>query len=108
MTLPASEVNELRSEEVAKGLHPIFRQRWSPRSFLKQEVSLADLRHVFDAARWAASSGNGQPLRFIVGVRKSATHKRIVSTRARFNKEWAPNAPVLILGTANTLNAEVC
>ena len=105
MTLSASEVNELRSEEVAKGLHPIFRRRWSPRSFLEQEVSPADLKHVFEAARWAASSGNGQPWRFIVGVRNSATHKRIVSTLAGFNKEWAPNAPVLILGTANTLNA---
>jgi len=105
MTLSASEVNKLRSEEVAKSLHPIFRQRCSPRSFLEQEVSPADLRLLFEAARWAASSGNGQPWRFIVGVRNSATHKRIVSALAGFNKEWAPNAPVLILGTANTLNA---
>ncbi len=105
MTLSASEVNKLRFEEVTEGLHPIFRQRWSPRSFLEREVASADLRHVFNAARWAASSGNGQPWRFIVGVRNSATHKRIATTLAGFNKEWAPRAPVLILGTANTLNA---
>jgi nitroreductase len=105
MTLSASEVNKLRFEEAPDGLPPIFRQRWSPRAFLEKEVAPADLRRVFDAARWAASSGNGQPWRFIVGIRNSATHKRIASTLAAFNKEWAPKAPVLILGTANTLNA---
>ncbi len=105
MTLTASEVNKLRFDEAPDGLPPIFRQRWSPRAFLEREVAPSDLRHVFNAARWAASSGNGQPWRFLVGVRNSATHKRIASTLAGFNKEWAPRAPVLILGTANTLNA---
>jgi hypothetical protein len=28
-----------------------------------------------------------------------------VSTLAGFNEKWAPNAPVLILGTANTLDS---
>jgi nitroreductase len=105
MTHSANEVNKLRFEEVTEGLHPVFRNRWSPRSFLEREVAPADLRHVFEAARWAASSGNGQPWRFIVGIRNSATHKRIVSTLAGFNQEWAPKAPALILGIANTLNS---
>lgn len=105
MTLSASEVNKLRFEETTEGLLPAFRQRWSPRSFLEKEVAPAVLRNVFEAARWAASSGNGQPSRFLVGVRPSATYNKIGSALVEFNKEWALHAPVLILGITNSLNA---
>ena len=105
MTISASELNESRLEEVAEGLLPALRQRWSPRSFLDREVPPAVLRNIFEGARWAASSGNGQPWRFLMGVRHSATHGKIVSTLAGFNQEWAPQASVLILGTTNSLNA---
>jgi nitroreductase len=58
------------------------------------------LAKVFEAARWAASSGNGQPWKFLVGTRNSATHNKIYEALVDFNKEWAGHAPVLILGTA--------
>jgi nitroreductase len=106
MTLSASEVNKLRFDEVTEGVHPTFRQRWSPRAFLEREVAPSVLRNIFESARWAASSGNGQPWRFLMGVRPSATYRRIATTLAGFNQEWAPRAPVLILGVTNTLNAK--
>lgn len=81
---------------------PVLRQRWSPRSFTERKVAPADLARVFEATRWAASSDNQQPWRFLIGARNSITHKKIASVLAGSNKEWAPNAPVLILGTANT------
>ena len=37
----------------------------------------------------------------LVGSRNSITHKKIASTLAGFNKEWAPTATVLILGMVN-------
>jgi nitroreductase len=105
MTLSASEVNKLKYASSLEGVLPVLRQRWSPRSFTEREVASADLARIFEAARWAASSGNRQPWRFLVGVRNSITHNKIASVLARSNKEWALNAPVLILGTANTRNA---
>jgi nitroreductase len=57
---------------------------------------------VFEAARWAASSFNEQPWRFLVGTRNSLTHKKIFSTLIGFNQGWAGAAPVLILGAAST------
>jgi nitroreductase len=81
---------------------PVLHQRWSARSFSEREVRAADLERVFEAARWAASSSNEQPWRFLVGARDSITHRKIASILGGLNKEWAPNAPVLILGTANT------
>ncbi len=105
MILSAHEVNKLKHAPLVEGVLPILHQRWSPRSFLQREVPAADLARVFEAARWAASGGNQQPWRFLVGERNSRTHDKIASTLAGANKEWAPRAPVLILGIAKAINA---
>ena len=48
----------------------VIRHRWSPRAFdISRPVPLSDLRTVFEAARWAPSSYNEQPWRFIVADR---------------------------------------
>ena len=105
MTLSAIEVNKLKYAPAVEGVLPILHRRWSARSFSGRDVSPADLVRVFEAARWAASSANQQPWRFLVGVRNSITHNKIASTLAGFNKQWAPKAPVLILGTASARNS---
>jgi nitroreductase len=80
-------------------LEPIV-QRWSPRAFSGQDVSSADLKRIFDAARWAASSYNEQPWRFLVGRRGDDTYRRILEALVPFNQAWAGHAPVLILSVA--------
>ncbi|HTH43354.1 MAG TPA: nitroreductase family protein [Terracidiphilus sp.] len=105
MTISADEVNKLKRAPAIEGLLPLFLERWSPRSFADREVSRADLKRVFEAARWAPSSGNAQPWRFIVGTQGTETHAKLTSVLASFNKEWASKAPVLILGTTNAVNA---
>ena len=104
MTVSVDEVNKLKHAPAVEGLLPLFFERWSPRAFSAREVSPADLKRVFEAARWAPSSGNAQPWRFIVGIKATETHAKLVSTLAGFNRDWAPKAPVLILGTTNALN----
>jgi nitroreductase len=106
MSLTASEVHELKKAPAVEGVSPIFHQRWSARSFTEREVSQETLRSVFEAARWAASSGNAQPWRFVVGLKGSETHEKIAGTLGGANKAWAPKAPVLILGTALAVNAK--
>jgi nitroreductase len=102
MTLSASEVHQLKQAPAVDGVLPIVLGRWSPRSFSEREVSQADLKRVFEAARWAASSYNEQPWRFFMGRRNSSTYKKIFSTLIEFNQSWAAAAPVLILGAAST------
>lgn len=102
MTLSAIEVNNLKQAGTIDGVLPVVVDRWSPRSFANREVSPADLRKVFEAARWSASSYNDQPWRFLVGTRSSLTYEKIFSTLIGFNQSWAGAAPVLILGVANT------
>jgi nitroreductase len=102
VTLSAIEVNQSKHAPVHEGVTPAIRQRWSPRSFADREVSPADLTKVFEAARWAPSSSNEQPWRFLVGLRNSVTYRRIAASLVGFNQTWAPKAPVLILGVTNT------
>jgi hypothetical protein len=80
MTISAIEVNHLKQATAIEGVLPAILARWSPRSFADREVSPADLKRVFEAARWAASSYNEQPWRFLVGTRNSLTYKKIFST----------------------------
>jgi nitroreductase len=101
----AVEARKLKRAPAVDGVLPLFLERWSPRAFDEREVSVADLRRIFEAARWAPSSSNEQPWRFVVGLRGSETHKKIVETLAGFNKEWAPKAPVLLVGVASTVFA---
>ena len=102
MALSAVEVNQLKQAPAVEGVLPVVLARWSARAFADREVSTVDLRRVFEAARWAASSFNEQPWRFLVGLRNSLTYKKIFSTLIGFNQGWATAAPVLILGVAST------
>jgi nitroreductase len=102
MTLSALEVNQLKQAPAVDGVLPVVLARWSARSFADRDVNPADLRKIFEAARWAASAYNEQPWRFLVGTRNSSTHKKIFSTLIGFNQGWAAAAPVLILGVASS------
>jgi nitroreductase len=82
-------------------VHELFRKRWSPRSFSAREVSTEDLKTILEAARWAASSYNEQPWRFLV-ARKSdrAAYEKILGLLVPANQAWAKTAPVLIIMAA--------
>jgi nitroreductase len=82
------------------GVHELFLRRWSPRAFAAKPVSREDLRKLFEAARWSASSYNEQPWRFLVGVKGDETYQKIFDTLVEFNQQWAGHAPVLILSAA--------
>lgn len=71
--------------------------RWSPRSLTGEKISKKILFDVFEAARWAPSSFNNQPWRFIYAERQSKYWDALFDLLIDFNKEWAKNASVLIL-----------
>jgi nitroreductase len=79
------------------GLNETILRRWSPRAFADRPVTHADMNKLFEAARWAASSFNEQPWRFLVGFRGDPTFLKIFESLAAANQVWAKNAPVLML-----------
>jgi nitroreductase len=103
MTLTASEVHQMKyAQPSTEGVLHVILERWSPRAFADRDVSHADLKKIFEAARWAPSCFNEQPWRFIVGHRNSETYKKIADALVPANQAWALNAPVLILSVAKT------
>ena len=103
MTLTASEVHQMKyAQPSTEGVLHVVLERWSPRAFADRDVGQADLKKIFEAARWAPSCFNEQPWRFIVGHRNSEAYKKISDALVPANQAWALNAPVLILSVAKT------
>jgi nitroreductase len=102
MAASAKEVHELKKAPPVERVVPAILHRWSPRAFADKDVSERDLKTLFEAVRWAASSHNEQPWRFLVGRKGDETYKKILGTLMPFNQMWAGKAPVLMLGLAKT------
>lgn len=84
-------------------VHELIRRRWSPRSFSDRKIEKEAIGSLLEAARWAASSRNEQPWRFIVARRQDQeAFDGILDTLMEGNQAWARNAGALILGVAKT------
>ena len=85
--------------------HPILdviAERWSPYGYDGKPVSADDLKSVFEASRWAASSFNEQPWRYIVASSDDeGAFKRMLSCLVEPNQAWAGSASALALGIAS-------
>jgi nitroreductase len=90
-------IEALKHADPVPGVHETILQRWSPRAFADRPVSASDMKKLFQAARWAASSFNEQPWRFLVGRKGDPTYTRIFESLVPLNQAWAKNAPVLML-----------
>lgn len=82
-------------------VHDLIEQRWSPYAFADRPVEPETLASVLEAARWAPSSYNEQPWRFIVGQRGDpATYQRLLDCLVPANQDWAKTAPILMISVA--------
>jgi len=78
----------------------VIRHRWSPRAFdADRAVPVSELARLFEAARWAPSSGNTQPWRFLVADRRRSPERfaALLGTLTGKNPLWASTVPVLVL-----------
>jgi nitroreductase len=81
---------------------PGFTERWSPRAFGPQEISVEQLFTVFEAARWSPSCMNVQPWRFAYALRGDAHWDAFVSALVPANQIWSANASALIFIISDT------
>jgi nitroreductase len=82
---------------VKHAIHPVIHNRWSPRSMTGEEIPEEDLLSLFEAARWAPSSYNNQPWRFIYAKRNTPEWSRLFDLMIDFNQGWTKNAAVLVV-----------
>ncbi len=87
----------------ARPVEPLFVERWSPRAFDATPVSEDDLATLFEAARWAPSSFNVQPWRFLYAHRDTPDWARMLGVLVPFNQLWAKQAGLLVLALSDTL-----
>jgi nitroreductase len=80
----------------------IFVNRWSPRAMSGEEIDEATLKSLLEAARWAPSSNNNQPWRFIYARRNTPHWNTIFNLMDESNQVWAKNAAVLIVVISKT------
>ena len=79
----------------------IIADRWSPYGFDPKSLPLAELRSLFEAARWAPSAYNEQPWRYLVALRQDdEAFETMLSCLVEPNQAWAKDASALALGLA--------
>ncbi len=90
--------------ELRAPAHPVdtrFVQRWSPRAFSDEPVPREHLEIMFEAARWAPSSMNVQPWRFVVTT-DGAGRQQMDDAIMPGNRAWSDAAPVILWVIAKT------
>ena len=102
-TAPGTTAAPPGSTALPDRLHPLLAGRRSPRQFDPgQALTRADLLPLLEAARWAPSSGNTQPTRWLVTLRGEPAHERLLGCLSTGNRAWAPRAAALLVAVATT------
>lgn len=78
-------------------IEDLILHRWSPRAMSGESISDEELMQLFEAARWAPSSYNNQPWRFVYAKRDTPAWDIFYDLLVQFNKDWAKNAAVLVV-----------
>lgn len=78
-------------------INPDILNRWSPRAFTGEEILDEDLMAMFEAGRWAPSSYNSQPWRFIYAKRETPEWDFLFNLLGELNQVWCKNASALVV-----------
>ena len=93
----------VNSRTAAYDIDPLFLERWSPRAFDGRPLSETEIMTLFEAARWAPSSYNSQPWRFVYARRDTPAWTTFLDLLVPFNRSWAERAGLLIIAVSNSL-----
>ena len=89
------EVTQIRT--LTQEINSVFVNRWSPRGMTGEELDDEDLMALFEAARWAPSSYNNQPWRFIYAKRNTKSWNSLFDLLVEGNKAWAKDSAALVV-----------
>ena len=92
-----SETDVSEHRKARHPIDPLFLNRWSPRAMSGEEISEQDLMILFEAARWAPSSNNNQPWRFLYARRNTDNWDLFFTLLGEGNQVWTKEAAVLIV-----------
>lgn len=82
-------------------VNPLILARRSSYAFDPRPLTRDQIHVLFEAARWAPSSFNEQPWRFLIATRESpGDHERLLSLMVDWNRTFAGRAPLVGLAAA--------
>lgn len=89
--------NTFLNRESEYPILPLLLSRVSYRAFSEERLTEEELLALFEAARWAPSSYNNQPWRFVYVRRGDAEWNTFFNTLIDWNKMWCRRADTLVL-----------
>lgn len=95
-----AEIEDYRTPD--HSIDELFVRRWSPRAMSGEGITQSELDALLEAARWAPSSYNAQPWRFIYTHREDEEWEKFYDLMVEFNQQWAKKAAVLIVVVSRT------
>lgn len=102
MTRPVTGVAMSAYRQPEYDVDPLFVNRWSPRAMSGEEIADAELMRLFEAAKWAPSSYNNQPWRFLYAKRNTPYWSTFFDLLIEGNQNWAKHAAVLLCIVSKT------
>lgn len=87
----------LNARKPACEIEPFILGRWSPRAMTGEVITDKQLIQLLEAARWAPSSYNDQPWRFIYARRDTDHWNRLFDLLGEWNQTWCKNAGALMV-----------
>ncbi|MBY0110285.1 MAG: nitroreductase family protein [Candidatus Babeliaceae bacterium] len=84
-------------------INPLFLKRHSPRAIADKPLEKEKLMSLFEAARWAPSSYNNQPWRYVYSFKGSRVWQGLQALLVPQNRLWTSNAPVIICVLSHNL-----
>jgi nitroreductase len=102
----ATGVSSANGRHSAYPILPVFLERRSSRAFADEPISDRELVTVLEAARWAPSSFNEQPWRFVVAKRDTDAWPRFFAWLSPSNQEWAYRTAAFVLLVAKETRSE--
>jgi len=95
-------VTEPTPRQPDHAIDPLFLERRSPRAFTGEALPEAELMRMIEAARWAPSSYNSQPWRFLYALRGDAHWDTFFGLLVPGNQKWVANTGAILFLVSNT------
>ncbi|GJE61863.1 nitroreductase family protein [Methylobacterium trifolii] len=82
-------------------IDPLFLERWSPRAFTGEALPESELLRMIEAARWAPSSYNSQPWRFLYALRDGPHWDAFFDLIVPGNRTWVKDTGAILFLVSN-------
>ena len=87
-----------KSTKIEQPILELIKQRRSRRTYDDKLVEVEKIQAMFEAARWAPSSGNEQPWTYLYATKEQVElYQKIFDSLMDGNKIWVARAPLLIV-----------